>query len=291
MLFLLCPLASAILYPVGNLYLKRSISEGGGLLRSLFVSNIVLSLCFMPLAFFLTEAPDWNFWFWPLLTGFTYFLGQLFTVIAIKSGDVSVQTPLMGIKLLYVAAFSTLIRPDEVPPLLWVGAAICTVGIFLIGGGTLSAFRRSGRTVFLTLIACFFFGATDTLSSYRSAQFGKIPFILMVATVVIVLSLGLLPFFRERLRDTSPKSLRLMGIGSIAIGIQSFILVFALVSFGQATAINIVYSSRAIFGVLLVMYLGKRLGNHESTTAGAKVMRSRLAGSLLLCGAIALVFI
>ena len=101
----------------------------------------------------------------------------------------------------------------------------------------------------------------------------------------------ILKTFRERLRDTSPKSLRLMGIGSIAIGIQSFILVFALVSFGQATAINIVYSSRAIFGVLLVMYLGKRLGNHESTTAGAKVMRSRLAGSLLLCGAIALVFI
>lgn len=290
MLYLLCPLASAILYPIGNLFLKRSISEGGGLIRSLFVSNIVLSLCFMPLVFALTEPPDWNYWFWPLLTGCTYFLGQLFTVIAIKSGDVSVQTPLMGIKLLYVAAFSAVIQPDEVPPLLWAGAAICTLGIFLIGGGNLHAFRRSGRTVFLTLIACLFFGATDTLSSYRSADFGKIPFILTVAGVVIALSLGLVPFFRERLRDTSLRSLRLMGIGSAAIGIQSFILVFALVSFGQATAMNIIYSSRAIFGVLLVMFLGRMLGNHESATAGPKVMRSRLAGSLLLCAAIALVF-
>ena len=136
-----------------------------------------------------------------------------------------------------------------------------------------------------------FFGATDTLSAYGSEDFGKIPFILLVAGIVFALSLGLIPFFREPLRHTSPKSLRLMGIGSAAIGIQSFILVFGLVSFGQATAVNIVYSSRAIFGVLLVMFLGKMLGNYESTTVGKKVMRNRLLGSLLLCAAIALVFI
>jgi drug/metabolite transporter (DMT)-like permease len=291
MLFLLSPLASAILYPVGNLFLKRSIHEGGGIIRSLFVSNIVLGLCFAPLLVFIDAAPDWSQWHWPLLTGGCYFLGQLFTLIAIQSGDVSVQTPLMGIKLLFVAAFSSLIRPDQVPPLLWVGAAICTVAIFLIGGGNLAAFRRSGRTVVLTLIACLFFGATDTLSSYRSESFGRFPFIIGTISCVVIFSLGLLPFFRVRLRETPRPALRLMAIGSLAIGLQAVILILALTQFGQATAINIIYSSRALFGVLLVILLGRRLGNHESADAGPKVMRNRLLGSLLLCAAIALVFL
>lgn len=290
MLFLLLPFASAILYPVGNLFLKRSIHEGGGLIRSLFVSNIVLALCFAPLLGFVREPPDWSQWGWPVLTGTTYFLGQLFTLIAIRSGDVSVQTPLMGLKLIFVAAFSTFLRPDEVPPLLWAGAAVCTVGIFLIGGGNVAAFRRSGRTVILTLIACLFFGATDTLTSYRSASFGRIPFVLATVTFVTLVSLCLIPFFRERLRDTPRASLRLMTIGSIAIGLQAVMLILALTLFGQATAINIIYSSRALFGVLLVMFLGAKLGNREAVTAGPGVMRNRLLGSLLLCTAIALVF-
>ncbi|MGI9242258.1 MAG: EamA family transporter, partial [Verrucomicrobiales bacterium] len=142
MLYLLCPLASAILYPIGNLFLKRSIHEGGGIIRSLFVSNIVLTLCFTPLLAFATQPPEWSQVHWPLITGVCYFLGQLFTLIAIQSGEVSVQTPLMGMKLIFVAAFSSLLRPDEVPPLLWLGAAVCSLGIFLIGGGNIGAFRR-----------------------------------------------------------------------------------------------------------------------------------------------------
>jgi len=287
----LLPLASAILYPVGNLFLKRSIHEGGGLMRSLFVSNIVLSLCFAPLLGFVGSAPDWSLWYWPLITGVCYFLGQLFTLIAIKSGDVSVQTPLMGIKLIFVAAFSSIIRPDQVPPMLWLGAAICTFGIFLIGGGNIGAFRRSGRTVVLTLIACFFFGATDTLTSYRSEGFGKIPFILLTVSFVTLFSFFLIPFFRAPLRKAPKAALYLMGIGSLAIGIQSVMLILALTQFGEATAINIIYSSRALFGVLLVWLLGARLGNEEASTVGTKVMRARLAGALLLCTAIALVFV
>ena len=43
--------------------------------------------------------------------------------------------------------------------------------------------------------------------------------------------------------------------------------------------------------MLLVIVLGAWLGNHESATAGKKIMRNRLLGSLLLCVAIALVFL
>ena len=65
----------------------------------------------------------------------------------------------------------------------------------------------------------------------------------------------------------------------------------SLTQFGQAAAINIVYSSRALFGVLLVIYVGAKLGNLEAASAGPKVMRNRLAGAILLCAAIGLIFI
>ncbi|MFT4551281.1 MAG: drug/metabolite transporter (DMT)-like permease [Verrucomicrobiales bacterium] len=291
MLYLLCPLASAIIYPVGSLFLKRSINEGGGLIRSLFISNIILTLCFTPLIVFLDAPPDWTQWFWPILAGCCFFLGQLFTLIAIQSGDVSVQTPLMGMKLIFVAVLSSFIRPEDVPPLLWGGAIISTFAIFLISGGNFGAFRRSSRTVVLSLIACVAFACTDILSSYRSGLFGQIPFILGTAMTIAILSLGLIPFFRARVRDTPRPAMRLLAIGSLAIGLQALILITSLTQFGQATAINIIYSSRALFGVLLVIVLGAWLGNHESATAGKKIMRNRLLGSLLLCVAIALVFL
>ena len=291
MLYLLLPLVSAILYPIGNLFLKRSIHEGGGLIRSLFVSNIILGICFLPLLGLINASPNWHQIHWPIFTGATYFFGQLFTMIAIRSGDVSVQTPLMGIKLLFVAAFSQVIKPDEVPPMLWLAAAISTIAIFLIGGGNVKAFRNSSRTVIFTLIACFFFGLTDTVNSYRSALFGRMPFLIVTAATVTILSFALIPFFNGRLRDMPRVSLKLMSIGGLAIGLQALILISTLSHFGQATAVNIVYSSRAIFGVLLVILLGAKLGNLEASIAAPGIMRNRLLGALLLSSAIILVFL
>ena len=79
--------------------------------------------------------------------------------------------------------------------------------------------------------------------------------------------------------------------GLVVVALPLAILISALTHFGQATAINIVYSSRGLFGVLLVIFLGAQLGNLEASQAGSKIMRNRLFGSLLLCAAIILVFV
>ena len=109
MLFLL-PLVSAIIYPFASLFLKRSLTEGCGLLRSAFISNMALFgvfLCALP---FNDKAPEWEHIGWALIAGICFFGGQVFTFLAIRSGDVSVQAPLMGVKVIFVAFFSYIIR-------------------------------------------------------------------------------------------------------------------------------------------------------------------------------------
>lgn len=287
MLYLL-PLASAIIYPIGSIFIKRGMAEGGGFFRGVIVSNLFMSACF-PLLLFFAEPPDWGHVFWPVIAGVGFFLGQLFTVIAIRIGDVSVQAPLMGTKVVFVAVYSTFLRPDEVPPLLWAGAAVTAVAVFLIGGTSPSAFRKAWKTILFSLISCAFFGLTDTLVGYRSQAFGPVPFIVMMTMILGAMSFLLLPFVKGRFRDIPKAGWKGLAIGGGAMGLQAVILNLSLSTFGQATAQNIVYSSRGLFGVLMIWLLGAFLGNREALVAGSAEMRRRLAGSLLLIVAIVLV--
>ena len=120
MIFLL-PLASAVIYPFASVFLKRAIGEGCGLLRTAFVSNMVLFLVFICALPFNEKPPEWNYVGWPLVAGLCFFGGQVFTFVAIRSGDVSIQSPLMGVKVIFVALFSFILKPEEVPGLIWVG--------------------------------------------------------------------------------------------------------------------------------------------------------------------------
>jgi drug/metabolite transporter (DMT)-like permease len=289
MLFL--PLISALIYPFASLFLKRAIGEGGGLLRTGFISNLVLFACFLPALLFNDAAPDWHHLPWALVAGICFFGGQAFTFLAIRSGDVSVQAPLMGVKVVFVALFSFFLKPDEVPPMLWFGSALAALAIFLLAGATPSAFLKSWRTVAWSLIACACFGASDSLASYKSADFGRIPFVVVMVAVVAVATLAFVPFFSQPLRQTPRGAVKLAALGGLAIGIQGLILNLSLAFFQQATAMNIIYSTRALWGVLLVWLLGHRLGNFEVATHGHAVMGKRLAGSLLLCAAVISVFL
>jgi drug/metabolite transporter (DMT)-like permease len=290
-MYLLAPLVSALIYPFASLFLKRAIGEGGGLLRTAFLSNIVLFAVFLPALLFNQTAPQWSHIGWPLLAGLCFFGGQVFTFLAIRAGDVSLQAPLMGIKVIFVALFSFFLKPDEVPPLLWVGSALTAMAIFLLGGASLKALLENSRTVLWSLIACACFGGSDSLAGYRSADFGRIPFIIVMVTVVAIGSLALVPFFSAPLKDIPRHARNLAMLGGLAIGLQGIILNLSLAFLGQATAMNIVYSTRALWGVLLVWLLGHKLGNHEAAERGHAVMTRRLAGACLLSAAVMTVFL
>ena len=85
--------------------------------------------------------------------------------------------------------------------------------------------------------------------------------------------------------------MKFAALGGMAIGLQGIILNLSLAFFGKATPMNIIYSTRALWGVLIVWFLGNALGNNEAALHGNKIMAKRFAGALLLSGAVIMVFI
>ena len=71
--------------------LKRAMAFGIGPWRITFFSNWAMGIVALPLFLFPVEASGGP-WFYPVLAAVTFFLGQVFTFLALSRGDVSVAT-------------------------------------------------------------------------------------------------------------------------------------------------------------------------------------------------------
>jgi hypothetical protein len=78
--------------------------------------------------------------------------------------------------------------------------------------------------------------------------------------------------------------------GTTLIGIQSAVFVSLIAVKGHAAPINVVYSSRGLWSVLLVWWLGHWVQSREQHVE-PRVRTARLAGALLTLAAIALVLL
>ncbi len=143
---LLLPLACALLYVVAALAIKRAAAFGVGVWRTNFVSNWAIVLLFLPVWFARGHAfahvADYAR---PAATALLFFGGQAFTFLALNRGDVSVTTPVMGLKVVLVALFSSLLRVGSVPLRWWIAAALSTMAIALLHGGEGARRRNVGR--------------------------------------------------------------------------------------------------------------------------------------------------
>ena len=71
---------------------------------------------------------------------------------------------------------------------------------------------------------------------------------------------------------------------------QAICIVSALAVFGDAARVNVVYSLRGLWGVLLAWAVAKRWGGSESNHSKG-IMLTRLAGAAILAAAVALVIL
>src|SRR4051812_10286616 len=110
---LLLPLASSLLYVFAALNLKRANDQGAGTWRSLVVNNAIIAVAFIPLPFFDPPRsgpfPLWQ----PAAIALLFIVGQACTMYSLNRGDVSIATPVIGTKVVFVAFFATLLTPDR----------------------------------------------------------------------------------------------------------------------------------------------------------------------------------
>lgn len=288
---LLLPLACALLYVIGALAVRRASALGVGVWRTSFISNWAIALLFVPVWFRLGGRlhPPADYW-QPVVTALLFFGGQAFTFLALRHGDVSVITPVMGTKVILVALFSSLLRVGEVPFQWWLGALLSTAAIGLLHlGGELHR-RNVGPTVLLAFASAASFSLGDVLMQKWVPVWGLGSYFPPMFLFVGLLSCAFMPFFRAPLRALDAAALRWVAPGALLLALNNAGIVLALVIVGSATVVNIVYSVRGLFSVLLVWSIGHWFASEEKHLSGG-VLGLRLLGAALMVAAIVLVLV
>ena len=233
--------------------------------------------------------PDWTSFWQPLVIAIFYIGGQCGILAAVSLGDVSVATPVASSKVIIVSLFLMLLGVEAPSLTTWLSAILATAGVLLINFVVPSAdYRRVFMTVILALAGASCFALFDISVQTWSPQWGTGRIVPVSYWMVGLLSLGLLPWV-DRPRALLQKRLawKSLSFGSLLVAIQAMFLVYAISWYGDAARINVVYSLRGLWGVLLAWLLADWFGGSEKNTP-LSIMLARLAGAILLVAAVLL---
>lgn len=281
---LLFPLISSILFACALLLLKRATLGGTNPWTVSLVANLWAAGLFSSLWFLESDPVLWSRLWQPGLVALLYITGQIGTFLAITHGDVSIAAPLLGVKVLLVAIFATTLGGQSLPLAIWVAALLATIGIGLVqwtGGGT---HRRMWYTIFSALGASVSFSIFDVLvqkfcaaenDGWSPGRFLPI----MFWFVAVYSTIFLAGFQKDKFADRAIR--RSLLLGGMLIGMQAIGIVVTLSMFGDAPRVNVVYSLRGIWGVLLAWAAAMIWGGSEADLARKKML-VRLGGALLI---------
>ncbi len=287
---LLFPLAAALGYALSALCLKRAMEEGAGVLRTGFVVNVTMGLMFFPILLFAEGPLVEENWYAPVITAVFFFLGQIFTFLALRKGDVSVATPLMGSKVIFVAAISVILLPEPVPIAWWIAAMLAFWSVWLLRVGRPADKSRLAVSIAFALLSAASFAVCDVLVQRFGAEWGFQRFVPLAFGLVAVFAVGFVPFFRDPLQTMTRAAWRWLVPGAVLLSLQALCIAYALSTYGSATAVNVVYSLRGIMSIVLVISVGSFFGNVEGS-AGSAVMTRRLISGALIFIAVLLVLV
>lgn len=285
--YLLMPLAGAVIYAVASLFLKKALSEGLPPMASFHINNWAGSIFFAFLAFWDTRPLELALLYQPVITGLVFYIGGWFTFAAMQRGDVSLVTPLLGAKVVFVALGVALTGAERMPLVLWGAAVITTAGIFLMSATDLRT-PRGGRLagpVALALISAACFALADVLVQRWAAGFGPQRFLAFTAGSAAALSgLAMLLPGRPVLRWCP--ATRWSTWGSLLIGIQALLVGVTIATYRDAVGVNVVYATRGLWILVVVAVFGPLIGNLERKESGG-AYRLRVVSSLLLLAGVA----
>ena len=286
LIHLLMPLCSSVLVVLGLLFLKRvqgqGISTWTTLILVCWTSAAVFSLLTLLGG---TMQPARQLW-QPAVVGALFVVGQCCILLAVHWGDVSIATPVQGVKVLLVPAAVTLWLGESMATEIWVASAIALLGIGLVQvPDGVTARGHIYASIGFSLLAAVSMTAFDLLIQHWAPAWGAGYFLPLAFGFSALWSTALLPW-ADRPRVVLRREVRgPLLIGMVLMSVQAIGMTFTIARFGDATRVNIVYSLRGIFGVILTWMLSHHLAvtPHRPHT---RQMVIRLLGALLLVVAI-----
>jgi drug/metabolite transporter (DMT)-like permease len=288
-LFYINAIVAALGYAIAATLSKRALTQGAGILRLSFIMNWLFVPVFSLVLLGHQGPIPWDQWRYPVFTGVLFFFGQVFTFTAIRFGDVSLQTPIMGTKAVFAVMIAVLLGTEAVSLPMGVAALVSMFGIALLGFSG-DGVERVGRTLCLALLSSVFFASSDTMLGYYASDFGVPMYLFLMILVNGLLSFLLVPFFKEPLRQM-PASVWPWIVGaSLIMGGQALLLGYTLGRFQHVAALNVLYSTRGLWSVGLGALALHAFRKPESPVTPRRIFILRMAGALLMCLAIAILF-
>jgi len=283
---LLLPLLASLLFVVGLILIKRANAAGMSTVTTLFISNQCTALAFSTLWLLGGDGQPAHLLWQPTLIACLYITGLWFTFLAINRGDVSIATPVFGVKVLLVALLVTAMGGDRLSASVWYAAALAALGIALIqwtGGG------KRGRVVtsiLFAVLSSLSYALFDVLVQRWSPAWGTGRLLPFVFGFVSLLSLTMLPWVNWRQVMNRQQS-RFLWPGSLFIACQAICIVVTLSVFGDAVRVNVVYALRGLWGVGITWWVAQRWGGADQILT-RPILLLRMSGAILLTAAVVL---
>ena len=284
------PFIAAAIYATASYLSKEAMNRGAGLLRLAFVTNWMFLLIFGPLALLDWQKALWSAIGWPILTGVFFFLGHVFTFAAIRAGDVSLQTPLMGTKTIFVALLAIFLGVQELDGPIILAAAGMTLAIVTLAWPDKLQSNKPATTVALALLSSLFFAFSDISVAQNARDFGAPRTYLSITMLVnALLSFSLVPFFKEKLAAMPKVSLRPLLISGAMMAGQALLMNLFLALDGRAAEANIAYSTRGLWSVIIPLIgLGWLAGSQAKMSK--RILLRRIIGAAIMTFSITMLF-
>ena len=293
---LLFPLFSSIVFVVAVMFSKNAIGRGSSPWTSTFLSNLWLAIAWSGYGLYQGELLPVNAWWQAALVASAFVTGLVFTYLAYQHGDISVATPIFGVKVIIVAVMIAMLGQESIPGRVWVGAFLATLGVAFVqaetrapqhtsGNSSAGHIRKAILTVALALLSATLFSLFDVGLQLWAKTWGAAKFLPVMFIFTAVLSCGFLPWVDhpQRLRDLG--TLRPMLIGTMLMSLQAMSMSYSMSAYGDATRINIVYALRGLWAVVVAWILARAFGGREAHHS-VRVMLLRLFGAGLLTASV-----
>jgi drug/metabolite transporter (DMT)-like permease len=286
------PLIAAMMYVVGALLLKRASDLGADVWRTTSIINYATALAAVPLWLLGGTIPSQALWWQPPVAAVLFFAGQIFSLLALNIGDVSVATPVLGVKILLVAVLSIVLTGDPITARLWTAAALSTAAIALLNIDRSRPHARVGKTIVLAGLGAASYACFDVIMQKWSFAWGAGR---IVPLAMISAGMYSIPLSFATARPRDPRDLRRaykpwLVAGATFFAVQGLMFITSITIYRQATPANVLYSSRGLWSVVAVWGIGHWFSNREQHL-GPRVLVWRFVGAILLLAAIVMVLL
>jgi drug/metabolite transporter (DMT)-like permease len=266
----------------GLLCLKRTHERGASTWTSIILVCWCSALIFPSLTLMGGTMQPASLLWQPAIIGGLFLAGQLLTFLAVAHGDVSIAAPVLGIKVLIVPAASRFFVNEELSPEIWIAAAIAVVGIAFVQARDATVDRsRIVASVGYALLAACSMTLFDLLIQRWAPNWGAGYFLPIAFAFAALFSLAFIPLADRPADSRRLGVLRLLLIGAVLMSVQAIGMTVTLGLFGDAKRVNIVYSLRGLWGVLLTWLLARHV-NTSGSGASHRTMVMRLIGAVLI---------